>query len=172
MRVFPVIRVLALSVIAVACASHKPSASVTPAGADMSGSWDRLKQGLSGTWSTIPEQGRSLEISYRVVSYGTALLETFGAKPDEQTLSVYHPDGRGLMLTHYCAQGNQVRLRATEASADRITFVYIDATNVDARQSVMHKLVFVLGPDTLDRTEVYRALDGTEETSVVHLVRK
>ncbi len=172
MRIFPVIRALALSVIVVACASQKPSVGVPPAGTDMSGSWERLKQGLTGTWSTTPEQGRALEISYRVVSHGTALLETFGAAAADQTLSVYHPDGRSLMLTHYCAQGNQVRLRATEASADRITFRYIDATNVDAKQSVMHELVFALGPDTLDRTEVYRELDGTAHTSVVHLVRK
>ncbi len=172
MRVVPVLRVLALSVFAVACASQKPSVSVTPAGASMSGSWERLKQGLSGTWSLTAEEGRSLEVGYRVVSHGSALLETFGAEAAGQTLSVYHPDGRGLMLTHYCAQGNQVRLRATEASAERIKFVYLDATNADAGQSVMHELVFVLGPDTLDRTEVYRELDGTAHTSVLHFVRK
>lgn len=175
MRVFPSLRVLALSMITVACASHKPPAppaSVTPAAPDMSGAWERLAQGLPGTWAAAPDQGRTLEINYRLVSGGSALLETFGADPDRQTLSVYHPDGRALMLTHYCGQGNQVRLRASEASGERITFKYLDVTNVGPGQSIMHELVFVLGPDTLDRTEVYRAQGGAAETSVLRLIRR
>lgn len=166
------IAVLALSFAAVACASRQPAASATPEGIDASHSWARLAQGLPGTWTATTERGPRLEVSYRLASRGSALLETFGASPAEQTLSVYHPDGRGLMLTHYCAQGNQVRLRASEASAERVTFTYLDATNVGPGQSVMHELVFVLGPDTLDRTEVYRAPDGSAETSVLHFVRR
>lgn len=50
--------------------------------------------------------------SYRSVSNGSALVETFTSSSGKETLSVYHHDGPALMLTHYCAQGNQVRLRA------------------------------------------------------------
>jgi hypothetical protein len=162
---------LALSLAGAGCAGHEPAA-VAPPGVDASDSWTRLVDRLPGTWVATTERGSSLEVGYRVVSRGSALLETFGAAAAEQTLSVYHRDGRALMLTHYCAQGNQVRLRATEASDSRVTFVYVDATNVDPSQSVMHELTFVLGPDTLERTEVYRASDGTRETSVLHFVRR
>lgn len=87
-------------------------------------------------------------------------------------MSVYHADGRGLMLTHYCAQGNQARLRATSITGGRVSFSQIDATNVSEDQSVLHDLVFALGPDTLERTEIYRAHDGTTETTVLHFVRR
>lgn len=164
---------LALATLAsLACAGQRPAPSPARASIDASHTWARLLHGLPGTWTASSERGPALEVSYRLVSRGSALLETFGASPAEQTLSVYHPDGRGLMLTHYCAQGNQVRLRASEASAERVTFTYLDATNVGPGQSVMHELVFVLGPDTLDRTEVYRAQDGSAETSVLHFVRR
>lgn len=159
-----------------ACASHKPTAiaspTTSPADLDASAAWTRLLADLPGTWVATPDSGGALEISYRVVSRGQALLETFGADPSAQTISVYHPDGRALMLTHYCAQGNQVRLRASEVSPGRIVFTYHDATNVDPAQSVMHELVFVLAEDTLERTEIYQAHDGARETSVMRLARR
>jgi hypothetical protein len=163
--------VLALSVVTLACAGREPPIRAAPAGVDAIAAWERMKQGLPGTWVATVD-GAAVEVSYRVVSRGSSILETYGAAAERQTLSVYHPDGRTLMLTHYCGQGNQVRLRASEASPDRVTFQYLDATNVGAGQSVMHTLVFVLGRDTLDRTEIYRALDGTAETSVMHFVRR
>lgn len=87
-------------------------------------------------------------------------------------MSVYHTDGRGLMLTHYCVQGNQARLRATAIEGGRVSFSQIDATNLSAAQSVLHDLVFALGPDPLERTEIYRAHDGTTETTVFHFARR
>jgi len=155
-----------------ACARQATVPAETAAPLDASAAWAELARALPGTWVATGESGRSLEVGYRVASHGSALLETFGADPDAQTLSVYHPDGRALMLTHYCAQGNQVRLRATAGTPGRVRFEYLDATNVDPEQSVMHELVFVLGPDTLERTEVYQAHDGTRETSVLRLVRR
>lgn len=163
---------LSLSLAAIGCASHKPAADAAAPGIDASAGWTRLVERLPGTWSATTESGSSLEVSYRLVSRDSALLETFGADPAAQTFSVYHPDGRGLMLTHYCAQGNQVRLRASEVSDSRVTFVYLDATNAGSSHSVMHELVFVLGPDTLERTEVYREHDGTRHTSVMQFKRR
>lgn len=155
-----------------ACASTKPAPPTSPTTLDASAAWTRLLADLPGTWLATPDSGGNLEVSYRVASRGHALLETFGADPSAQTLSVYHPDGAALMLTHYCAQGNQVRLRASETGPGRIVFTYLDATNVDPAQSVMHELVFVLGPGTLERTEIYQAHDGARETSVLRFVRR
>lgn len=67
--------------------------------------------------------------------------------------------------------GNQVRLRATLAKADRVVFTYVDATNVTGAQSVMHELVFAFGDGTLDRTEVYQAADGAAETTGLHFIK-
>jgi hypothetical protein len=45
---------------------------------------------------------------------------------------VYHRDGSGLMLTHYCAAGNQPRMRAdsTAAPGNRISFRFLDIANL------------------------------------------
>lgn len=155
-----------------ACAPGLAGPTEAPAPVDASAAWAELARALPGAWIATDASGGSLEVSYRLVSRGSALLETFGADPAAQTLSVYHPDGRALMLTHYCAQGNQVRLRVTASTPGRVRFEYLDVTNADPGQSVMHELVFVLGPDTLERTEIYQAHDGTREAGVLRFVRR
>lgn len=161
-----------LTLLLTACARRPPAPPDPPAAVDASAAWAELVRALPGTWVAADESAGALVIDYRVVSRGSALLETFGADPAAQTLSVYHPDGRALMLTHYCAQGNQVRLRAADVAPGRVRFEYLDVTSATPEQSVMHELVFVLGPGTLERTEVYQAHDGSRDTSVVRLVRR
>lgn len=166
---------LLASLLLSACASRSPATPPTPTATtqlDAAAAWAELTRTLPGTWTLVSDSGDTLEVGYRVVSHGSALLETYGADPAAQTLSVYHPDGRSLMLTHYCAQGNQVRLRVSAVAPGRVAFSHVDATNVDPRQSVMHELVFVLGADTLERTEVYVSDDGARHTGVQRFVRK
>ena len=46
--------------------------------------------------------------------------------------SVYHLDGTNLRMTHYCAAGNQPRLKADSIDQEKkiIHFTYLDATNL------------------------------------------
>ena len=99
-------------------------------------------------------------------------LEDRPRRLKKELLPYVEADGDALIATHYCAQGNQVRLRVSAVSPGRVAFTYLDATNVDPNQSVMHELVFVLGPGTLERTEVYQAHDGARDTSVLRFVRR
>lgn len=166
-----------LALLLTACAAQTPAPPAAPtraaaAAVDARAAWAELAAALPGTWVLTGDSGRTLEVGYRLVSHDSALLETFGADPNNQTLSVYHPDGASMLLTHYCAQGNQVRLRASAVAPGRVAFRYLDASNVDPAMSVMHELVFVLGPGTLERTEVYQAHDGARETSVLRFVRR
>ncbi len=86
-------------------------------------------------------------------------------------LSVYHCDERELMLTHYCAQGNQARLKATDANGDRIVFAFLDATNVAPDQGVMVALTVALQGDAFDQESVYRTPTGDPDTTRLHFVR-
>lgn len=126
-------------------------------GADATEAWQAIATAFPGRWIATTPSGKSIEVSYHLMSNGSALVETYGSQPERQTLSVYHPDGIALAMTHYCGQGNQARLRAKEATATRISFALEAATNVAADMSVLHELVFVLGDGTLERTEVYVA---------------
>lgn len=136
---------------------------------DTSAAWKRLQRELPGEWLEVGDY-KGLTTTYRSVSRDSSMLETFGtqhagANANRQTLSVYHPDGHGLMATHYCAQGNQARLRASQVTGTSVQFDFLDATNVGEGQSVLHQLTLALDGDTLERVEVYRDATGKDETT-------
>jgi len=147
-------------------------ASAGPWATDTNVAWGELQRALVGTWkATTPEQ-RSYRVSYRVVSSGSALVETFtSGTSGKETLSVYHRDGGALVMTHYCAKGNQARLKATVATRETVVFAFLDATNVGADQDVMQRLSIVLRPDGFDQISVYRRPDGVEESATLRFFR-
>lgn len=53
------------------------------------------------------------------------------------------------MVTHYCAVGNQPRMRATTAAADRIEFAFASVTNMtSANDHTMSSLTLIwVDPD-------------------------
>jgi len=151
------------------------SASATPGGTwatDTNVAWAELQRALVGTWKANTAEQRTYRVSYRVVSNGSALVETFtSGASGKETLSVYHRDGGALVMTHYCAQGNQARLKATAATRESVMFAFLDATNVGAEQDVMQRLSIVLRPDGFDQISVYRHPDGIEESSTLRFFR-
>jgi len=146
-----------------------PAAGEPAAGAPV---WERLKS-LVGTWEATTAQGSRIEISYHLVSADSVLVQTFRSAHGE-TLSVFHLDGQRLVLTHYCAQGNQPRLQlVTEGSPDRLVFVFFDATNLP-RDEASHLRRFELefeGADHYQQTEIYSA-NHQDETTVRRFTRK
>jgi hypothetical protein len=113
--------------------------------AEPAASWTKLKA-LVGEWSGTYE-GQPARVSYRLVSNGTALLETLEAPDASEMLTLYHPDGAVLVLTHYCSLGNQTRMRGKELPGGRLDFGYVDATNLKSSdEHRMTRLVLVF-PD-------------------------
>lgn len=100
-------------------------------------------------------------------------METFTTASGRETLTIYHPDGSNLIATHYCAQGNQPRLRLESASTKTtLRFRFHDATNLTAASaSHLTRLRLELGDaDHFDKTEVYSA-DGKDDVTVLSFVR-
>ncbi len=109
--------------------SHVPAAA-TP---EMTTAFDRLKA-LQGDWEMAdPQTGKNeLASSFRVTSAGSAVREImFPGSPHEMT-NVYHMDGDSLIATHYCAAGNQPRMRCTHIDGNVYSFVFIDITNLSS----------------------------------------
>jgi hypothetical protein len=129
--------------------------------------WTRLREGAIGTWETTTESGQRIEVSYRMISNDSALLETWRSASGNETISVYHRDGERLVLTHYCAQGNQAHLVAVEADESRVRFHRVSATNLTSEQAVLDDLVLHSERDLLERTETYVDAGGTAETTVL-----
>ena len=147
--------------------SHEP----LPPPAATQDLWASMCRVLPGTWKSDSANGKSVTESFRVVSASSALVESFVTSSHRETLSVYYPDGGSLLLTHYCAQGNQPRLRATEISDDAVVFRFVDATNVRESQSVLVEKRLHLSGDTLEQTEIYRNPDGTIESTLFRFAR-
>ncbi len=109
--------------------------------------------GLQGEWlDTTGSFGAPdvVQATWRLTGGGSAVVETlFPGTPDEM-VTVYHKDGHDLVLTHYCAAGNQPRMRATYLSERMIQFAFDGGFNIDpARDMHMHsgKLEFVSGDE-------------------------
>ena len=74
-------------------------------------------------------------------------------------VSVYHLDGDDLRLTHYCAVGNQPRLKLDRASStpDKLIFVFDGGTNLDpAKDMHIHGMIMTFEKEG----EVKSALGG------------
>lgn len=106
--------------------------------------FEKLKS-LVGDWQCKTKDGQSVEVSYKIISAGTGLMETMSHAENEAAMvTIYHLDGDNLMMTHYCSANNQPRMRAKlfTGKDKSLTFSYIDATNlVSSDAGHMHKLV-------------------------------
>ncbi len=102
---------------------------------------------LAGDWYEADANGKStghLQSSFRVTAAGSAVLETIMPKNEHEMVTLYHMDNGRLMLTHYCAAGNQPRMRASETStASKVVFDFADATNLPSPKAFhMHDAIF------------------------------
>lgn len=90
--------------------------------------FDRLRT-LVGDWESKAPDGSPITLTYRLVAGGHTLMEenSYGSM-----VTMYHRDGAGLMLTHYCAGDNQPRMRAKGLTPDGagIDFQFADVTNL------------------------------------------
>jgi hypothetical protein len=116
-------------------------------------------------------KGGTFVVSYKLISRGTVLVEEWGPGTPSETETVFHPDHADLLLTHYCAQGNQPRLRAAEVTADAVVFRFVDVTNRGADQSMLVERTLRFAGDSFEDTEVYQAPDGTKETTTNRFTR-
>jgi hypothetical protein len=106
-----------------------------PAAADPRAVFERLKT-LAGSWAGTAhaKDGPPAAVRWEVISGRTAVMETLFPGTEHEMRSVYHMDGPSLVMTHYCAAGNQPRMRLDPAAstADDLVFVFTGGTNLDA----------------------------------------
>jgi len=143
------------------------STAVVFAQSDAQKSFDQLKS-LTGSWEGKNAMGEPVQVSYRVTAGGSALMSEIMGH-GEDMISMFHFDGANrLLLTHYCAVGNQPRMQAI-ASPDgkTITFNFLDATNLGNPQSghMDHVVIAMLDPN--HHTEECNFVDHGKEIKEV-----
>ena len=96
-------------------------------------SFDLIKS-LAGSWEGNNQMGDPIQVSYRLTAGGSAVMSEILSHmqgKQEDMISMIHMDGDRLLLTHYCAAGNQPRMQATlSPDGKSISFNFVDATNL------------------------------------------
>jgi hypothetical protein len=134
-------------------------------------SFEELKS-LDGSWEGKASNGEPVQVSYKVTSNGSALMSEIKGKED--MISMFNLDGERLLMTHYCAVGNQPRMVAS-ASPDgkTITFAFLDVTNLATPDAGHMNRLIISMPDSNHHTEEWVYNDhGKEMKEVFDLWRK
>jgi hypothetical protein len=114
-----------------------PAAGAMIAGGDRAkgaAALDRLKA-LEGEWDLVGDDGkRGPGLVIHATAAGSAVQEVmFPGAPHEMT-NMYHADGGSLLMTHYCAVGNQPRMRAAATGTGApLTFQFESVSNLGGR---------------------------------------
>jgi hypothetical protein len=147
MRVPARVAALALALTAAALAAPQPDAPP----AATSPAFESLKS-LAGTWTGTAawdeagqKGGGEITIVYRLTAAGTAVEETMSPGTPHEMVTVYHMDGQDVVLTHYCAAGNQPRMRLEGSSDPKVlSFRFIGGSNMKESDMHMHSAQITL----------------------------
>lgn len=137
---------------------------------------DKFKQ-LAGEWigkGLHGDQSHEVRVVYKVTSGGSAVVETIDPNGDHEMVTVIHPDGDALLLTHYCMLGNQPQMKAKpKAGEDKVAFDFVKATNMKSDKDMhMHSVTFTfVDKDTL-KTEWSNWQDGQEKDKAVFELKR
>ncbi len=87
---------------------------------DHQAAFERLKA-LVGLWKGhhTTADGPEMSVEYGLTGNGTALTERLFAGTSHEMLSVYFMERGELVLTHYCAMGNQPRMKLVSRQGRR-----------------------------------------------------
>jgi hypothetical protein len=132
-------------------------------GVDAKAAFGRLKT-LKGTWKSkinsddqspdhkekAKHDGPEPPVVFSLTGAGSALMETQFPGTGHEMVSIYHLDGDDLRMTHYCAVGNQPRVKLDRAHStpDKLIFVFDGGTNLDPEKDHhIHGLSITFLPD-------------------------
>jgi hypothetical protein len=140
--------------------------------------FEQFKQ-LAGDWvgketHDGKESSDDILVNYKVVSAGSAVVETLLCGSDHEMITVIHRDGKDLALTHYCALGNQPHMRAKlNGDSKSVAFKFAGVSNLKSDQEMhMHDATFTfVDKDTL-KTEWTHFKDGKNAGTVVFLLKR
>ena len=136
--------------------------------------FEKMKS-LAGEWEGKSIDGSSASVSYTLVSDNSALMEKLAIGGEPEMLTVYHPDGDSLLMTHYCSLHNQPRMRSqtSHQEENRIAFDFVDVTNLsEPGGGHMHKLAVTFqDKDHFTQEWTYREKEK-ESTVIIRFERK
>ncbi len=136
--------------------------------------FEKMKS-LVGEWQGKSLDGHSAKVSYTLVSNNSALMERLAMGGESEMVTMYHPDGDHLMMTHYCSAQNQPRMRSQKGSSEvkSLVFDLVDVTNLSTPDAgYMRRLVLTFVDQDHLTQEWTWSEKGKDGTVVIRLERK
>lgn len=141
----------AFAALAAGCATVGAASAPEPeaAGKDHAAAVFAHFKGLAGTWKGDGEMGGNgqknpVQVAYRLTAGGSAVEETLFCGSPHEMVTLYHLDGPRMLLTHYCAAGNQPTMVLVPGDDPaKPQFEFLRATNLaDPKEGHMHRASF------------------------------
>jgi hypothetical protein len=129
-----ILAILILVVVGLPRTARAGSATIP---ADTQAAWDTMKK-LAGEWegeTTSEPQPMKASVIFRVTSAGHTVMEQLMPGTEHEMVTMYYLDGPDLVMTHYCAAGNQPHLALDHevSKPDDVTFKFVSGTNMDPK---------------------------------------
>ena len=127
---------------------------------------------MVGVWKPADKPASTLRIRFYLTAGNTVLVESWEVRGKPHSLTLFHRDGKDLLATHYCPQGNQPRMALSGRDASGLHFMFRDVTDLDpATESHQHDLWFDLSePGRPVRSETYDSPEGAGAQGRLRLV--
>jgi hypothetical protein len=130
-----------------------PSPTITPPAVPQASPERRAQllgrvEKLIGTWEGKAADGQTTRLVFEPTAKGSAVREImFPGTPMEMT-NMYTMDGNDLAMTHYCAIGNQPKLRCRAPVGNTLPFAFDGVSNfAGPGQHYMAELTLVMKDD-------------------------
>lgn len=167
--------VLSLAVALAACAmpdDHPEPSPTTDAAfarlAALQGDWTDADGGMAAKGQVVS--------NWRLTGGGSAVVETLFPGGPEEMVTVYYRDGGQLVLTHYCAVGNQPHLRVVKDAGNALDFDFVSGANIDPAHDMHMHSVHMEFVSADELRETWQGWDDghpvPEHVGKFHLVRK
>jgi hypothetical protein len=148
-----------------------------PPNSPKKGALEQFKQ-LAGEWSgkevSGMNEGQTIHVKYKVTAGGSVVVETIMPDSDHEMVTVIHPDGDDLILTHYCMLGNQPQMKASgKGDGKEVAFKFTKATNLKSdKDAHMHDAKYTFVDKDTIKTEWTHYIDGKESGKVVFELKR
>ncbi len=164
---------LASAAAVLALAPAKPHSAPAKAGA--AACFEKLKS-FVGDWYRTDDKTKeeTLALRFKLTAGGSVLEEIEMPDSSNEMLTMYHMDGSKLVLTHYCAIGNEPHMQATAASKpSKIVFECAGGGNMKSEKDMhMHGLtVYPVDKDHL-KTVWTLAQNGKPGQTAIFMVHR
>jgi len=115
---------------------------------------------LEGRWEGLDPSGAPHATEFHLSSAGSALREVMFPGSAREMTNMYTLDGNSVLLTHYCAQGNQPHMRATQLEDGRLAFLSDGVSDLEAEDELYMGSMTLVFVDADHIEQHWKALRG------------